>query len=59
MMSAVDGMKFLFESNFAPVSVLRGLGLSAANALGPLKNQLTSFALAENYNLAKIQVEKN
>lgn len=55
MMSAVDALKFLFESNLAPVSVLRGLGLSATNALGPFKNQLASIAFAENYNLNKIQ----
>lgn len=45
MMATMEGFKRLFESQALPLRLLRNDGLTFANNLGPLKNQLVRQAM--------------
>jgi 2-octaprenylphenol hydroxylase len=45
MMATMEGLKRLFESQALPLRLLRNDGLTFANNLGPLKNQLVRQAM--------------
>eukprot|EP01134_Creolimax_fragrantissima_P004167 CFRG4167T1 len=45
LLAATDALKRLFSSDFAPLAILRGIGLNTANGLTPLKNSLMLKAM--------------
>jgi 3-demethoxyubiquinol 3-hydroxylase len=45
MMSAMDSLYMTFGNEFAPVKVLRNLGLALANRAGPLKTKAMKYAM--------------
>lgn len=56
MMTAMDGFNALFGNRWAPVQRLRNLGLSAANALSPVKNKLMAQAMGLKGDLPRLAI---
>eukprot|EP00249_Psilotum_nudum_P008936 c21604_g1_i1 orf=333-2006(-) len=47
MMTILDGLQRLFSANFGPVNFARAVGFQAVQLLGPLKQQIISYAMGE------------
>jgi len=54
MIAAMDGFKRLFSNDIAPLCVLRNLGLSLTNQLGPVKNIFMRHAVGLRGDLPKL-----
>jgi 2-octaprenylphenol hydroxylase len=54
MMTAMDGFNVLFGNHWVPVQLIRNLGLSAVNAVLPVKNKLMAQAMGLKGDLPRL-----
>ncbi len=59
MMTAMDGFNMLFGNQRAPVQLVRNLGLSAVNAVLPVKNLLMAQAMGLKGDLPRLAVSNS
>lgn len=58
MMTGIESIKRLFDSNFMPFTVARNIGLSITNAFSPVKQQLMKYAMGSTVDISKIGIKK-
>eukprot|EP01114_Cavostelium_apophysatum_P015636 TRINITY_DN4302_c0_g1_i2.p1 TRINITY_DN4302_c0_g1~~TRINITY_DN4302_c0_g1_i2.p1 ORF type:complete len:420 (+),score=85.57 TRINITY_DN4302_c0_g1_i2:148-1407(+) len=57
-MSAIDALKYLFDSSLMPVNLVRNLGLSLLNSVPIVKDQIAHLAMGNNLDVSKIGISR-